>query len=191
MSDSEITPAEIGRTLLNIAWETLSADLGGEPVPLPDAVWLREKRASFVTLRRGGELRGCIGTMSAHRPLVEDIRANCRAAAFGDPRFPPLQPRELEDLSIEVSLLSALEPMEFESEEDLLRQLRPGVDGLLLEHGFHRGTFLPAVWRTLPEPRHFLSSLKLKAGLPEDFWSPDLDIRRYTTRSWSDVEAGG
>jgi hypothetical protein len=190
VSESEITEAEIGRTLLAIARQTLAADLGGELVPLPTAAWLQEEGACFVTLHRGGELRGCIGTLIARRPLVEDVQANSRAAAFDDPRFPPLQARELAGLSIEVSLLSKLELMEFESEEDLIRQLRPGADGLLLESGFYRGTFLPAVWRSLPESRLFLRKLKSKAGLSEDFWSDDLSVRRYTTRSWSDVASG-
>lgn len=190
MSESEITEEEIGRTLLDIARGTLAADLGGRPISLPTAAWLQEQGACFVTLHRGGELRGCIGSMLARRPLVEDVQANSRAAAFADPRFPPLQARELEDLSIEVSLLATLEPMEFESEADLIRQLRPGVDGLLLEHGLHRGTFLPAVWRNLSDSRLFLSKLKAKAGLPEDFWSPGISVRRYTTRSWSDAETG-
>jgi len=190
VSESEITEAEIGRTLLAIARETLAADLGGELVPLPTAAWLQEEGACFVTLHRGGELRGCIGTLIARRPLVTDVQANARAAAFDDPRFPPLQALELAGLSIEVSLLSKLELMEFESEEDLIRQLRPGADGLLLELGFYRGTFLPAVWRSLPESRLFLRKLKSKAGLSEDFWSDDLSVRRYTTRSWSDVASG-
>ena len=190
MSDSKITEAEIGRTLLGIARETLVADLGGEPVPIPTAAWLQEEGACFVTLHWGGELRGCIGTMIARRPLAADVQANSRAAAFEDPRFPPLEARELEGLSFEVSLLSNLESMEFESESDLIRQLRPGVDGLLLEVGFHRGTFLPTVWRALPESRLFLRNLKTKAGLSEDFWSEDLSVRRYTTRSWSEADDG-
>jgi AmmeMemoRadiSam system protein A len=190
VSDPAITEVEIGQTLLRIARETLAADLGGEPVPLPAAGWLQEEGACFVTLHRGGELRGCIGTMIARRPLATDVQANARAAAFEDPRFPPLEAQELEGLSIEVSLLSDLAPMEFESESDLIRQLRPGVDGLLLEVGFHRGTFLPTVWRALPDSRLFLRKLKTKAGLSEDFWSEDLTVRRYTTRSWSEVDSG-
>lgn len=142
-----------------------------------------------MTLHRQGELRGCIGTLLAHRPLVEDVQTNARAAAFEDPRFPPLRSPELQGLNIEVSLLSSLEPMQFEDEEDLLRQLRPGVDGLLMEHHFHRGTFLPAVWRTLPESRLFLAKLKVKAGLPEDFWSAELKVRRYTTQSWGETDS--
>jgi len=184
VSVSEISEVEIGRILLEIARQTLVADLGGELAPLPSAAWLLEPGACFVTLHTEGNLRGCIGTLLARRPLLEDLQENSRAAAFRDPRFPPLRTQELADLSIEVSLLSDLEPLEFGSEEDLIRQLRPQVDGLLLEHGFHRGTFLPAVWRSLPDPRLFLRKLKAKAGLPEDFWSPQLSVRRYTTRSW-------
>ena len=188
MSRTAFSDPEIGGTLLDIVWNTLSADLAGTRSELPTADWLRQHGACFVTLHRGGELRGCIGTLIAHRPLIEDIQANSRAAAFRDPRFPALQQSELDGLTLEVSLLSDLEPVEFETEADLIRQLRPGVDGLLLEHGFHRGTFLPTVWRTLPDPGMFLGKLKAKAGLPEDFWSEDLKVMRYTTRSWSRAE---
>lgn len=187
MNTFEVTDGEIGRTLLAIARRTLLEDLKGEPFSAPTLPWLQEAGACFVTLHSRGDLRGCIGSMQPHRSLLEDIQGNSRAAAFSDPRFPPLGSEELDDLSIEVSLLSGLEPVEFETEEDLIRQLRPGVDGLLLEHGFHRGTFLPAVWRSLPETRLFWRQLKAKAGLAEDFWSPELVLRRYTTRSWSEA----
>ena len=126
--------------------------------------------------------------MQASRPLLEDLQTNARGAAFRDPRFPPVEAEELPELTIEVSLLSPLERMEFESEADLLKQLRPGLDGILLEHGFHRGTFLPAVWRELRDPEVFLRRLKVKAGLAEDFWSPEIVIRRYSTQSWSEAD---
>lgn len=126
--------------------------------------------------------------MQANRPLLEDLQSNTRGAAFRDPRFPPVEVAELAGLTIEVSLLSPLERVEFDSEADLLKQLRPGHDGLLLEHGFHRGTFLPAVWRELPEPGMFLRRLKVKAGLAADFWSPEIVVRRYSTRSWSEAD---
>lgn len=190
MTDPDIGRREIGRTLLAIARNTLIEDLRGESLLPYPAPWLQDEGACFVTLHRRGELRGCIGTLSAHRPLLVDVQSNARAAAFGDPRFPPLEELELDDLLVEVSLLSTLESVDFESEQDLIRQLRPGVDGLLLESGFHRGTFLPAVWRSLPEPRLFLRNLKAKAGLAEDFWSSDLEVQRYTTQSWSEADFG-
>lgn len=147
---------------------------------------LQAQRASFVTLNRGGQLRGCIGHLEAIQPLIADIAENAFAAAFQDPRFPPLDPREYADLSVHISVLSPPEPMHFSSEEDLLRQLQPGVDGLILSDGGYRGTFLPSVWESLPQPRQFLNELKRKAGLPSDYWSDTLQVARYHTESFGD-----
>jgi len=119
--------------------------------------------------------------LQATRSLVEDVANNAFAAAFNDPRFPALEKQELECLEIYISILSPSEPIYFSCEEDLLKQLRPGIDGLILETGSHRGTFLPTVWQSLPEPEKFLAHLKQKAGLPDDFWSDTLKIQRYTT----------
>lgn len=141
---------------------------------------LREPGASFVTLERQGMLRGCIGTLEAHRPLAADVAHNAFQSAFRDPRFPPLDESELQGLEIHISVLSPAEPMTFDSEEDFIRQLRPGVDGVILEEGWHRGTFLPAVWEDLPDPRDFVQHLKLKAGLPADYWSKNIKAYRYT-----------
>jgi AmmeMemoRadiSam system protein A len=132
-----------------------------------------------VTLTRHGDLRGCIGSLEAHRPLREDIQANAQAAAFGDPRFPPLSEDELDTTQVEVSILSRPEPMHFRDEADFLTQLRPGIDGVILEYGWHRATFLPQVWEQLPEPRQFMANLKRKAGLASDFWSNEIRISRY------------
>ncbi len=153
--------------------------------PLPEAPFLDEPGATFVTLRRHGELRGCIGSLEAERPLRDDVEHNARAAALRDPRFPPLTEDELDGLSVEVSLLSPARPLAFADEDDLLRQLadRPG---LVLEFGRHRSTFLPQVWEQLPDPREFLRHLKSKAGLPPDFWSRDLRLSRYTVEKWSE-----
>jgi len=142
---------------------------------------LREVRASFVTLNINGQLRGCIGSLEAYRPLVEDIASNAYAAAFLDPRFYPLSAEELTNINIHIAILSEPEPMQFTSEEDLIKQLRPGVDGLILSDNGYKGTFLPAVWESLPEPTQFLSQLKLKAGLPEDYWADTITVYRYTT----------
>ncbi len=142
---------------------------------------LTKQRATFVTLEKYGQLRGCIGMLEAVRPLVKDIAENAFSAAFRDPRFPPLQADELDDLDIHLSILTPAEPMAFSSEQDVLSQLQPGIDGLILEEGYRRGTFLPSVWESLPEPRQFLRHLKQKAGLPPDYWSKNIRIYRYRT----------
>ncbi len=147
---------------------------------------LQEKRATFVTLHINGRLRGCIGTLEAIRPLVMDVTYNAYAAAFSDPRFPPLSRAEFDSLGIEISVLSPPEPMEFNSEADLLQQIRPGVDGLILEDNGYRGTFLPSVWESLPNPQEFLRHLKQKAGLSANYWSDTLKIYRYTTESFGE-----
>lgn len=141
---------------------------------------LAESRASFVTLTLGGRLRGCIGMLEACRPLAEDVAENACAAAFYDPRFPPLSAREFKELNIHISVLSSPEEMRFSSEADLLSQIRPGVDGLILEEGACRGTFLPSVWDELPGKAEFLEHLRLKAGLPLGYWSDTLRVFRYT-----------
>ncbi len=151
---------------------------------------LAAKRASFVTLNTtGGQLRGCIGSLQAYRPLAEDVSQNAWAAAFRDPRFPPLQRQELDALDIHVSVLSEAEPVAFDSEQELLDCLRPGVDGLILEDNAARGTFLPSVWDSLPDPAQFLTHLKLKAGLPADYWSDSLRVLRYTTQSFGSASS--
>ncbi|GIW96995.1 MAG: hypothetical protein KatS3mg111_0328 [Pirellulaceae bacterium] len=142
---------------------------------------LQQEAATFVTLYRHGQLRGCIGTVVPVRPLIEDVAINAYHAAFDDPRFPPLRLEEFDAVRISISVLSPLMPMEFASEDDLLRQIRPGTEGLLLEYGSHRGILLPIVWKALPDRDLFWRQLKLKAGLPPDFWSPNLRVYRFTT----------
>jgi len=158
---------------------------GPMPVNLslyPDS--LKVTRASFVTLLKEHRLRGCIGHLEATQPLVRDVAENAFAAAFQDPRFAPLEAAELEQLEIHVSLLTPAEPIEVESESDLIAKLRPGIDGLILQEGYHRGTFLPSVWEQLPEPALFLRHLKMKAGLASDYWSDRVRVSRYTTESF-------
>ncbi len=142
---------------------------------------LQQPRACFVTLHLNGQLRGCIGSLQASRSLVDDVNHNAFAAAFRDPRFRPLQHAELDDLAISISVLTPPEAMSFTSEQDLIRQLQPGIDGLILREGHHRGTFLPAVWEQLATPQQFLQHLKQKAGLPADYWSDTLQMSRYRT----------
>jgi AmmeMemoRadiSam system protein A len=183
--------AERGRTLLRIARESLA-----EALRLPaergvyEEGWLREPGATFVTLRRRGDLRGCVGSIGANRPLFDDVWRNARAAAFNDSRFPPVEPEELAEISVEVSLLSAAEDFPCASEEEALRRLRPGIDGLIFECGQHRSTFLPQVWEQLPDPWDFLAQLKRKAGLRPGFWSPDIRLSRYTVFKWVEESFG-
>lgn len=141
---------------------------------------LQNKGASFVTLEIAGELRGCIGSLVAYRPLIADVAHNAFAAAFEDPRFAPLTFAEYIKISKCISILNPPELMCFNSEADLLCQLRPGVDGLILSDQGCKGTFLPSVWEFLPDPKDFLCHLKNKAGLPTDYWSETLRVERYT-----------
>lgn len=140
--------------------------------------------ACFVTLKKNGQLRGCIGSLEARRPLAEDVCANAHAAAFHDPRFAPLTEDELANLEISISVLTPAQPLAFDSEQDLIEKLQPGVDGLILTDAGQRGTFLPSVWEQLLQAVDFLRHLKLKAGLPADYWSDTVCIERYTTISW-------
>jgi AmmeMemoRadiSam system protein A len=146
---------------------------------------LRVERASFVTLDRFGMLRGCIGHLEAIMPLARDVAENAFSAAFRDPRFPPLSRDEYAELELHVSILTPPEAFSVSSESDLLAQLRPGVDGLILEDGHARGTFLPSVWKSLPQPKEFLRHLKRKAGLSENYWSDSLKLYRYETESFT------
>ncbi len=142
---------------------------------------LTVQRATFVTLEKQGQLRGCIGMLEAHRALAEDIAENSYAAAFSDPRFPPLNESELDDLGIHLSILSPAESVPCQSEAELIQQLRPDIDGLILDDGLHRATFLPSVWESLSNPVDFIHHLKMKAGLPANSWSQELRAYRYTT----------
>ena len=176
------------KLLLDIARDSILTGLReGHPLILDPREFdpaLRQRRATFVTLNRNGQLRGCIGHLQAMQPLVKDVAENAFSAAFNDNRFPPLSDHEFSDLDIHISVLSPAEPMDFDSEADLLHQLRPGVDGLILEDGYYRGTFLPSVWEQLPTPELFLAHLKQKAGLPQNYWSDTLRVSRYTTESF-------
>jgi AmmeMemoRadiSam system protein A len=141
---------------------------------------LKEIGASFVTLEIDKQLRGCIGTLEAYQPLIKDIAQNAYAAAFRDPRFVPLTPDEYPKITKHISILSKSSPISFSSEEDLLRQIHPGIDGLILSDRGYRGTFLPSVWEQLPTPELFLQHLKMKAGLSPNHWSDALKVERYT-----------
>jgi hypothetical protein len=193
-ADANLLEPAQRRILLALARESIEHGLReGRPIPVDLSGYppvLAERRAAFVTLHDRGALRGCIGHLQAIQPLVLDVAENAFAAAFRDPRFPPLTEPELADLAIEISVLSPPEPLTFGSEEELLQMIEPGRDGLILEAGNARGTFLPTVWESLPQPRDFLRHLKQKAGLRPDYWSDDIRISRYRTESFSEQELG-
>lgn len=147
---------------------------------------LQPERACFVTLHINGELRGCIGHLQATQPLINDVAENAWAAAFQDSRFAPLSEAEFPRLEIHISILSPPQAMSFTSQQDLLSQIRPDIDGLILEDDYGRGTFLPSVWESLPDKSDFFSHLKLKAGLPANYWSDSIKVSRYTSESFSD-----
>lgn len=151
---------------------------------------LCESRACFVTLKTGPSLRGCIGSLQAYRRLVEDVAANAFAAANRDPRFQKLNHEELDLLDIGVSVLGPSQALTFDSQQALLDMLRPGQDGLILQDGNARGTFLPSVWNSIPEPEEFLDQLKMKAGLTAGYWSDTLEVWRYSTESFSAPVSG-
>lgn len=142
--------------------------------------------ACFVTLQLRDNLRGCIGSLEAWRPLLDDVAANAYAAAFHDPRFVPLTEQELGSVTIQISVLNPPLPMVFDSEDQLLAMLRPGVDGLIIRDRGRHATFLPSVWEQLPEPRLFLAHLKQKAGMAPNHWSPTFTAERYTVESFSE-----
>jgi AmmeMemoRadiSam system protein A len=180
-----------GTTLLRLARAAIGKELGFTSDDLPRADWLEESGAVFVTLTLQGQLRGCIGSLEAHRPLIEDVRANAVACAFRDPRFPPLSKSEFAEVNIVVSLLSKPEIIRHTSEDDALAQLTPGRDGVIFEHDRHRATYLPQVWEQLPEPHAFIARLKEKAGLPEDFWAADVRLSRYAVQKWREIGPNG
>ena len=181
---AQALPPDAGRVLLALARAAIAARLGLSHAASEDLPWLRSSGASFITVMLSSKLRGCIGTLRAHRALLEDVKANAVAAAFRDPRFPPLAAGEFSSVALEISVLSALEPLRFSDEPDALRQLRTGVDGVVFEYGHHTGTFLPQVWEDFKEPSDFLAHLKYKAGLPPDFWDPEVRLSRYTVFKW-------
>jgi AmmeMemoRadiSam system protein B/AmmeMemoRadiSam system protein A len=173
-----------GPALLAHARLAIARRLGVSSRAAPTARFLEEPGATFVTLKTDQCLRGCVGSLERRRPLGDDVRANAQAAAFDDPRFAPLARDEYDTLEIEVSLLSASTPLLVASERELHARLRPGIDGVTLQWGHRRATFLPQVWESLRDPREFLAHLKRKAGLPPDFWCGDLAISRYTVEKF-------
>lgn len=173
MSVNKLTTDE-KQILLHIAREALESSVKGETLaPLnrtPLTPCLKEPGASFVTLTVNGDLRGCIGALEPYQPLAEDVREHAIAAALEDPRFPPVQPPELDNIHIEVSYLTAPIKLEYKDPDDLLAKLRPNVDGVILRDEWRRATFLPQVWEKIPDKAEFLSNLCYKMGAPASLW---------------------
>ena len=179
-------PESKGMILLPIARSAIAETIGMSCQVNEDAAWLQDKAACFVTLMQNDNLRGCIGTLEAHRTLLDDVKHNANAAAFHDSRFSPLTSEELDITEIEISLLSAMQALQFSNEQEALAQLQPGVDGVVFEFAQHRSTFLPQVWQQLPDTGDFIAHLKTKAGLPADFWADDVRLSNYTVSKWKE-----
>ncbi len=177
--------SKLGAALISRARNAIADALGLPVTAEPGHAALEAPGATFVTLRHRGDLRGCVGTVSAQRPLADDVRLHALAAAFRDSRFEPLQVEEFAQLEIEVSLLEPALPLAAATEAQAHAALRPGIDGVILEWRGRRATFLPQVWEQLPQPREFLGALKRKAGLAADFWAEDLRLSRYRVRKFA------
>lgn len=179
------------KNLLKLARGSIELAANGEPLPQLDLTEypprLREPGASFVTLIRDGNLRGCIGTLDAYQPLAQDVYEHARAAALEDHRFLPVKPDEVDQLSIEISCLSQSEPFLFDEPGELIAHLRPGIDGVVIRDGLRRATFLPQVWVKIPDPETFLSHLCLKMGGPEDLWKrTKLEVSIYQVEEFQE-----
>ena len=172
--------------LIELAEQTIrngaARNTSGPPTIAHDELplWARTPAATFVTVYVDGTLNGCVGTLMPVRPLAEDIVTNAYRAAFEDPRFTGVTANDLADLFVHVAILGPLEPLTVDDERDLLEQIRVGVDGVVLDDGDRRGTFLPAVWAKLPDPRAFLGQLKRKAGFADDEWPATLQTYRFS-----------
>jgi AmmeMemoRadiSam system protein A len=183
----EVSMDEAGRTLLALARESIESSLHGRsPSTAAPAPWLSQSGATFVTLTKNGALRGCIGSLQAAQPLRADVAQNALGAAFRDPRFPPVTAQEWPQVRVEVSLLSSPKPIRFADEADLLAQIVPGEDGLILQCEGRRATFLPQVWESLRDPQVFLGELVKKAGLPAGTRLGRCTVFRYRAAKWKE-----
>lgn len=185
--NAALTPAELdtlGQVAIRAVRSSVIEHRRWQPDPTECTQPLRAPGAAFVTLRRDGRLRGCIGSLEATQPLVVCVADRARAAALDDPRFAPVTPDELIDIEVEVSVLSEPESMDVHSYDELLRTVQPGVDGLIVELGSRRATLLPSVWDDLPDPDGFIAALWRKAGLQPRAWTRDTRVRRYRAQHW-------
>ena len=164
-----------GRTMLRLKLETL-----------PPA--LQANGASFVTLTKGGELRGCIGALEPYQALAEDVREHAVAAALEDPRFPPVSPPEVDGIEIEISRLTIAQNLDYKDADDLLAKLRPNVDGVILRDGIRRATFLPQVWEKIPDKAEFLDNLCYKMGEAPNIWRrKHLEVQTYQVEEFHEA----
>jgi hypothetical protein len=186
-----VLPPDAGKILIPLAWAAIKEALGEEPAyPNDKPEWLLAPGASFVTLKEGRALRGCIGSLEARRPLNDDVRANAVSAALQDPRFPPVDAMELEQMSIEVSVLSPSSPLAVDGFAGAYDAIRPRIDGVILKVGTrHKATFLPQVWEELPHPADFLRHLWLKAGVEPGVWHAETLLHTYTVTAWRERPA--
>ncbi|HZJ39836.1 MAG TPA: AmmeMemoRadiSam system protein A [Demequina sp.] len=185
-------PPDAGEILIPLARAAIRSALGEDPTyPSDEPAWLLAPGASFVTLTEGRALRGCIGSLEARMPLGDDVQANAVAAAVRDPRFPPMDPREIDQVAVEVSVLSPPSPLDVTGFSEAYEALRPGIDGVILEVGMrHRATFLPQVWDELPNPADFLRHLWLKAGVEAGVWHAGTRLQRYSVHAWQERPSG-
>jgi len=191
MSDTEKLTEEQGKYLLGEARKTIQKALSDEKEQEIEATGLpavfNQRRGTFVTLTIGGNLRGCIGHIIPQESLIEGIRANAINAAFKDPRFRPLDREEWKRVRIEISILTDPKPLAYSNADDLLKKLRPGIDGVILKKGYRQSTFLPQVWDQLPHKEEFLSHLCLKAGLDGDEWKKGrLEVSTYQVQAFEE-----
>ena len=149
---------------------------------------LLAQRATFVTLTIGGQLRGCRGSLIPHRPLFLDVAENAMRSAFGDPRFPPLKLEEWERLDFDISILSTPRRIACPSQAELVRSLRPDIDGLIIRAGERQALLLPSVWKHIPDPAEFVRQLKLKSGFQEGEWPQSMEAYRFVTESFGAAE---
>ncbi|MBN2085952.1 MAG: AmmeMemoRadiSam system protein A [Anaerolineales bacterium] len=182
---------ECKRKLLAIARDSIAVQLNDKIEPRLDLESLPPELqvpgASFVTLTRDGNLRGCIGSLEARQPLAADVHEHAGDAAFRDFRFPPLTQSELDDLHIEISVLSAPVPLPYSHPEALPALLHPGQDGIILARGMRRATFLPQVWDQIPDPYSFLDMLCEKMGFDYDLWRREkLEVSIYHVESFEE-----
>ena len=175
-----------GQALARYARAAIRESLGGPAASKPRGAELDAPGATFVTLHRGERLQGCIGVIEPRRPVADDVRDHAIAAALEDPRALPLSLDEVDDLDVEVSLLTPLERVPADSAEEAAAKLRRGIDGVVFAVGARRATYLPQVWEDVPDPLDFLRKLRAKAGLPADYWSEHVTLYRYQVRKWND-----
>lgn len=177
--------SELQQTLLNVARKSINNGCSFKmPLKIDYKDYpseLLEKRATFVTLHKNNDLRGCIGSLQPYRALVEDVAMNAYASAFNDYRFPQVEINEINQLVIDISILTPRMQLSVNSEAELLAKIRPNIDGLLIEGSGYSATFLPSVWEELTNPKDFLAHLKQKARMPLDAWPEDMCCYIYQT----------